>query len=224
MSKGLNLEKLLSSELSKEELSNTDIESLLELYLEKRIQIKKLFFEIEAIKENIFIEKTQYSEDGNEYFIFKNGKVYLRKIKLSEFSNKLKKEFNKLSIDEKRNLYKTGLLVVKFKLNKEKYEEFKKKNLSTPLDDYVLKREDINSEPYQITGYVHKNISKKLNELLKNLSPEDNKEFEDFEKEEEDDENEYVFYDEITNTQYFKYFIDDDLEDVPEEEKEYRGI
>jgi len=220
MSKELNSEKLLSSELSKEELSNTDIESLLELYLEKRIQIKKLLVEIEAIKENIFIEKTQYREDGNECFIFKNGKIYLKK-KLSEFSNKLKKEFDKLSIDEKRNLYKTGLLVVKFKLNKEKYEEFKKKNLSTLLDDYVLRREDINSEPYQIRGYVHQNISKKLYELLKNLSPEDSKTLEDFEKGEDDDENEYVFYDEITNTQYF---TDDDVEDVLEAEKEYIGI
>ena len=70
-------------------------------------------------------------------------------------------------------------------------------------------------------GYVHQSISKKLYELLKNLCPEDSRTLEDFEKEEEDDENEYVFYDEITNTQYF---IDDDLEDVPEVEKEYRGI
>jgi len=221
MSKELNLEKLISSELDKEDLSNTDIESLLELYLAKRIQIKKLLVEIEAIKENIFIEKTQYRKDGNEYFLFKNGKVNLIKKKLLEFSDKLKKEFNKLSIDEKRNLYKMGLLVVKFKLNKKKYEEFKKKNLSTLLDDYVLKRKDINSDPYQVMGYVHQSVSKKLFELLENLSPEDGKTFEDFEKEEDDGENEYVFYDEITNKEYF---TDDDPADVTELDKEYVGI
>lgn len=202
MTKELNLEKLLSSELSKEELSNTDIESLLELYLEKRIQIKKLLIEIKAIKENVFIEKTQYRKDGDEYFLFKNGKVYLKK-QLSRYTDKLKKEFNQLSIDEKRNLYKTGLLVVKFKLNKEKYEEFKKKYLPTLLDKYVVKKEDVNSEPYSVSGYVNQNITKRLYELLKNLSPENKDTLEDFENEEDDGEDAYVFYDELTNREYF---------------------
>jgi hypothetical protein len=202
MTKKINSEELLSSELNKEELSFTDIESLLELYLEKRIQIKKLLIEIKAIKENVFIEKTQYRKDGDEYFLFKNGKVYLKK-QLSGFTDKLKKEFNELSIDQKRDLYRTGLLVVKFKLNKEKYEEFKKKYLPTLLDKYVVKKEDVNSEPYSVVGRINQNITKRLYELLKNLSPENQDTLEDFENEEDDGEDAYVFYDELTNKEYF---------------------
>ena len=202
MIKKINSEELLSSELNKEELSFTDIESLLELYLEKRIQIKKLLIEIKAIKENVFIEKTQYRKDGDEYFLFKNGKVYLKK-QLSGFTDKLKKEFNELSIDQKRDLYRTGLLVVKFKLNKEKYEEFKKKYLPTLLDKYVVKKEDVNSEPYSVVGRSIQNITKRLYELLKNLSPENQDTLEDFENEEDDGEDAYVFYDELTNKEYF---------------------
>ena len=202
MTKKIDSEELLSSELNKEELSATDIESLLELYLEKRIQIKKLLIEIKAIKENVFIEKTQYRKDGDEYFLFKNGKVYLKK-QLSGFTDKLKKEFNELSIDQKRDLYRTGLLVVKFKLNKEKYEEFKKKYLPTLLDKYVVKKEDVNSEPYSIVGRINQNITKRLYELLKNLSPENQDTLEDFENEEDDGEDAYVFYDELTNKEYF---------------------
>jgi hypothetical protein len=202
MTKKINSEELLSSELNKEELSATDIESLLELYLEKRIQIKKLLIEIKAIKENVFIEKTQYRKDGDEYFLFKNGKVYLKK-QLSGFTDKLKKEFNELSIDQKRDLYRTGLLVVKFKLNKEKYEEFKKKYLPTLLDKYVVKKEDVNSEPYSVVGRINQNITKRLYELLKNLSPENQDTLEDFENEEDDGEDAYVFYDELTNKEYF---------------------
>jgi hypothetical protein len=202
MIKKINSEELLSSELNKEELSFTDIESLLELYLEKRIQIKKLLIEIKAIKENVFIEKTQYRKDGDEYFLFKNGKVYLKK-QLSGFTDKLKKEFNELSIDQKRDLYRTGLLVVKFKLNKEKYEEFKKKYLPTLLDKYVVKKEDVNSEPYSVVGRINQNITKRLYELLKNLSPENQDTLEDFENEEDDGEDAYVFYDELTNKEYF---------------------
>jgi hypothetical protein len=202
MTKKIDSEELLSSELNKEELSATDIESLLELYLEKRIQIKKLLIEIKAIKENVFIEKTQYRKDGDEYFLFKNGKVYLKK-QLSGFTDKLKKEFNELSIDQKRDLYRTGLLVVKFKLNKEKYEEFKKKYLPTLLDKYVVKKEDVNSEPYSVVGRINQNITKRLYELLKNLSPENQDTLEDFENEEDDGEDAYVFYDELTNKEYF---------------------
>ena len=52
-------------------------------------------------------------------------------------------------------------------------------------------------------GRINQNITKRLYELLKNLSPENQDTLEDFENEEDDGEDAYVFYDELTNKEYF---------------------
>ena len=80
-----------------------------------------------------------YSNSDEEYE-YDKGIVFLKKYK-SEFSSYLKKEFSKLDIKKKRELFKAGLLKVRFYLNYLKYAKIKNEGKKTELDDYVFERE-----------------------------------------------------------------------------------
>ena len=115
-------------------------------FINKRIEIRRIYKELQQIKNNILYLKEKYGQEITEGFQTENGKLSISKYK-SEFSSRLKKEFKDLSIEEKRKLYKSGLLTMLFRLNYSKYEKLKKENQKTPLDEYAIKRDDI--QPYR---------------------------------------------------------------------------
>ena len=115
-------------------------------FINKRIEIRRIYKELQQIRNNILYLKEKYGQEITEGFQTENGKLSISKYK-SEFSSRLKKEFKDLSIEEKRKLYKSGLLTILFRLNYSKYEKLKKENQKTPLDEYAIKRDDI--QPYR---------------------------------------------------------------------------
>ena len=65
-------------------------------------------------------------------------KIYKHKRK---FNYSLKKEFNDLPKEKQKELYRSGLLQVYFKINSEKYEKSKDLNLNFELDKFIHKKE-----------------------------------------------------------------------------------
>ncbi len=142
-----------------------DLENKLREYIDKRFEIEQKYIELSQIKKDVYKLKDQKTEwedqhpdlaDPQDDFYkteaFKafgiveetgsdKGAVYLKKYK-SEFSRILRKEFNKLDIKKKRELFKTGLLKVRFYLNYYKYAKNKKEGKDTELDKYVFKRSE----------------------------------------------------------------------------------
>jgi hypothetical protein len=104
---------------------------------------------------------------GGEYE-FDKGKVRLKEYK-SEFSSYLKKEFNKLDIKTKRELFKEDLLKVKFSLNYLKYAKIKEEGKETKLDDYVFERKG--TFPY----YLNIKYNDETLKELKNIKEQEKK-------------------------------------------------
>ena len=208
-------------------------------FINKRIEIRRIYKELQQIKNNILYLKEKYGQEITEQFQTENGYLSIIKYK-SEFSSRLKKEFKDLSIEEKRKLYKSGLLTILFRLNYSKYEKLNKENQKTALDEYVINRKD--AQPYRWNILLTKRTIDKLSEFEEDLKRRfDLKSFDTTQKVEEQlneiererslnkdyieqkIENERQFYqqlaDEITSTSNVSYFTDDapyDLEETPE--------
>ena len=162
-----------------------DLEDRLNEYINKRYEIDKKFVELSQIKKDIYklkYQKTELeesdpdlvdSDDAYESEAFKsfgiveetesdNGQVYLKKYK-TDFSSILRKEFNKLDVKKKRELFKTGLLKVRFYLNYIKYEKINKEGKETELDKYVYKRSE--NFPYYLNIKFNDETIKKLEKV-----------------------------------------------------------
>lgn len=135
-------------------------------FINKRIEIRRIYKELQQIKNNILYLKKKYGQEITEEFLTEDGKLSINKFK-SEFSSRLKKEFKDLSIEKKRELYKTGLLTILFRLNYSKFENLKKENKQTPLDEYAIKRDDI--QPYRWTVQLTDKSQNELNNFEKEL-------------------------------------------------------
>ena len=118
-----------------------DISQLVRDYMENRIEMEKLRTESYQIRQQIYNYKKESDREENQEFKLQEGEVLLKRY-ISKYSSILKKDFNKLSNSEKRELYKTGLLNVRFRLNYKKYQKLKDENKLTPIDKYVFKRDD----------------------------------------------------------------------------------
>ena len=92
----------------------------------------------------------------------------------------LRKEFKELSLEEKRKLYKTGLLTILFRLNYRKFEKLKKENQVTELDDFVIERKDI--QPYRWNLKLNENSQNELNNYGKEI-----KEYFDLKKQDDEE-------------------------------------
>lgn len=162
-----------------------DLENRLNEYINKRYEIDKKFVELSQIKKDIYklkYQKTELEEsdpdliDSNDPYeteAFKSfgivdeiesdkGQVYLKKYK-TEFSSILRKEFNKLDVKKKRELFKTGLLKVRFYLNYIKYEKINKEGKETELDKYVYKRSE--NFPYYLNIKFNDETIKKIEKV-----------------------------------------------------------
>lgn len=126
-------------------------------FINKKIETKKIYKELQQIKNNISYLKKKYGQDNTEEFETEKGTLSIVKYK-SKFSTILKKEFKELSLEEKRKLYKTGLLTILFRLNYRKFEKLKTQKQKTELDNFVIERKDV--QPYR--------WNLKLNEISQN--------------------------------------------------------
>ena len=151
----------MSSEDYKKQISNEIKE-----FIKKRIEVRKIYKELQQIKNNIIYLKKKYGKEITEEFLTDNGKLKISKYK-SEFSSKLKKEFKDLPIEKKRELYKSGLLTILFRLNYSKFEKLKKDNQKTPLDEFAIRRDDI--QPYTWTVQLSEKSQNELKDYEKYL-------------------------------------------------------
>jgi hypothetical protein len=135
-------------------------------FIKKRVEIKKINKELQQIKDNIIYLKKKYGKEISEEFLTDEGKLKISKYK-SEFSSRLKKEFKDLPIEKKRELYKSGLLTILFRLNYSKFEKLKKDNKTTLIDDYAIRRDDI--QPYTFIVQLTEKSQNELNDLKKDL-------------------------------------------------------
>ena len=202
--------------------------SEVEQFIDKRIEIRKVYKELLQHKKNIIYLKKKNKQNLIDEFELDKGKLIIRKFK-SEFLGKLNKEFSKIPIEEKRKLYKSGLLKVLFRLNYLEYEKIKKENKKNILDDYIVKRND--DESYSWSFYINEKTKQDLDKYEKTLEEEtDIKKIQDHEKRQEElnkdyleqkIENEKQFYQELAKeiSLDISNFTDDssyDLEETPE--------
>ncbi len=216
----------MSDEVDIIEDEEFQFEELIEQFLEKRIQQHKFSLEIRQLIRRIYYLKKKYRNNEQEEFSLDRGSVILKKY-VSKFSSVLSKDFQKLSNEEKRKLFKTKLLRIKFGLNPFKYKKAKDENKETPIDKYVLERERTN-QFYLNTSWddsVEKeieNFKQILDHKWKMWDEEVLKDRGFLEDEVEQElDNEEEFYRDLMEELEFDpaYFTDDapyDLEDTPE--------
>ena len=193
-----------------------DISQLVRDYMENRIEMEKLRTESYQIRQQIYNYKKESDREENQEFKLQEGKVLLKQY-ISKYSSILKKDFTKLSNSEKRELYKTGLLNVRFRLNYKKYQKLKDENKLTPIDKYVFKRDD--NFPYYLNVKFNDEIKddiRKFRKELEFLTAEDKLELEELRG---DPDETADIYDTIVGD-----LVDDDVDDLSEVEKQDLGI
>ena len=193
-----------------------DISQLVRDYMENRIEMEKLRTESYQIRRSIYDYKKNSGKEENQKFKLKEGEILLKKY-VSKYSSILKKDFNKLSNTEKRELYKTGLLDVRFRLNYKKYQKLKDENKLTSLDKYVFKRDD--NFPYYLNVKFNDEIKddiRKFRKELEFLTAEDKLELEELRGDPDETPD---IYDNIVSD-----LVDDDVDDLSEVEKQELGI
>ena len=193
-----------------------DISQLVRDYMENRIEMEKLRTESYQIRRSIYDYKKNSGREENQEFKLQEGEVLLKKY-VSKYSSILKKDFNKLSNKEKRELYKTGLLDVRFRLNYKKYQKLKDENKLTSLDKYVFKRDD--NFPYYLNVKFNDEIKddiRKFRKELEFLTAEDKLELEELRGDPDETPD---IYDNIVSD-----LVDDDMDDLSEVEKQELGI
>jgi hypothetical protein len=151
----------MTSDEYKKQISNE-----IKRFIKKRVEVRKIYKELQQVKDNIIYLKKKYGKEITEEFQTDEGNLKISKYK-SEFSSRLKKEFKDLPIEKKRELYKSGLLTILFRLNYSKYEKLRKENKTTPIDEYAIKRDDI--QPYTWTVQLTEKSQNELNEFEKDL-------------------------------------------------------
>lgn len=185
-------EKQISILENKFTVIQQDLKNKIYEYLSKRFEIDQKYIELKQIRTDIYKLKLQKVElvselddiglpdksdqdirkrfdqnfltDDEEKFEFDNGLVFLKKYK-TQFSSYLKKEFKNLDIKKKRELFKAGLLKIRFYLNYVKYEKVKNEGKETALDDYVFKR--LSNFPYYLNIKFNEKTKNKLEKIKK---------------------------------------------------------
>ena len=160
-------------------------------FIKKRVEVRKIYKELQQVKDNIIYLKKKFGKEITEEFQTDEGKLKISKYK-SEFSSRLKKEFKDLPIEKKRELYKSGLLTILFRLNYSKYEKLRKENKTSPIDEYAVKRDDI--QPYTWTVQLTEKSQNELNDFEKDLRERFDVKLRDQEKEVEKQLNEIDEY------------------------------
>ena len=211
--------------MSKENL-DIQFKELIKEYIDRRIEQRKKYLELKQIIQRIYFLKEKFRNNESEEFQLEKGRVKLRKYS-SRFSSVLAEDFGKLTNNQKRELFKTGLLRIKFNLNNTKYEKLVDQNEKTPIDKYVLERKNI--KEFYLTALNSEEINQELSEFKRQLD----KQWSDWDEEISLDE-EYLdeledyqkeltqeLMNEINPEPY--YLSDDDHADMSDVEREEKG-
>ena len=128
-------------------LDDDEFQELVDNYIKKRIESWKLRLELSNLKAEIVNHKLITPDSDNDELDFDYGKLFIKKSEIfySKFFNK---DFKNLTNEEKRKLFKSGLIKVLFRLDQKKYQDLKNQNIKTPLDKFVIESKDKN--PYEI--------------------------------------------------------------------------
>jgi len=122
------------------------------------------------------------------------------------------KEFEKLDYSLQKEFFIKKLTRIIFKINQSVFEDsLQKKTVPTELKNLVVQKE---TKPFTI--FVLNRHNEEIENKILNQAKMDDK---DLEYEESDDD-----YEEVDNEFDPAYFEDDELNDVSEEEREYKGI
>ena len=187
-------------ELAKEAI---DSRKKIKLETEKLKKIKDKFLEVSKNKNFSFTIKI---DDGSIRAI-KNKKNKVFKVKT--------RKFDKLDIEVKRSLYKSGLLGVKVFLKSNEYEEaFNKNKVPKTLSEIVY---SIEKKPFTLSVYIDKEDKKKMIAIEEDL-------YDDLEEMEEFDDE---FWDDAMLNIYpldYEHFTDNDPADLSEIEKQDLGL
>ena len=154
-----------------------------------------------------------------------SGLIKLQKYK-NIYSTYLKKEFDSLKNSEKKELYKTGVLNVYFRLNTKKYEKFIKNKPDSLLDKFTKLKENF----YTISIHLTKESIEKLKlakdktELVK-ISPQADKILDEMEEDFYLTEDDEINDEESANDpDYLSHFLDDDPSDLDSRERRDLGL
>ena len=143
-------------------LDDDEFQELVDNYIKKRIESWKLRLELSNLKAEIVNHKLITRDSDNDELDFDYGKLFIKKSEIfySKFFNK---DFKNLTNEEKRKLFKSGLIKVLFRLDQKKYQDLKNQNIKTPLDKFVIESKDKN--PYEIKL----EYADKIKDEIKNL-------------------------------------------------------
>ena len=128
-------------------LDDDKFQELVENYIKKRIESWKLRLELSNLKAEIVNHKLITPDIDIDELDFDYGKLFIKKSEIF-YSKFLNKDFKNLANEEKRKLFKSGLIKVLFRLDQKKYQDLKNQNIKTPLDKFVIESKDKN--PYEI--------------------------------------------------------------------------
>ena len=128
-------------------LEDDEFQKLVENYIKKRIESWKLRLELSNLKAEIVNHKLITPDIDIDELDFDYGKLFIKKSEIF-YSKFLNKDFKNLANEEKRKLFKSGLIKVLFRLDQKKYQDLKNQNIKTPLDKFVIESKDKN--PYEI--------------------------------------------------------------------------
>ena len=143
-------------------LDDDEFQELVHNYIKKRIESWKLRVELANLKAEIVNHKLITRDSDNDELDFDYGKLFIKKSEIfySKFFNK---DFKNLTNEEKRKLFKSGLIKVLFRLDQKKYQDLKNQNIKTPIDKFVIESKDKN--PYEIKL----EYADKIKDEIKNL-------------------------------------------------------
>jgi len=142
-------------------LDDDEFEELVKNYIKKRIDSWKLRLELSKLKAEIVNHKL-ITSDSDEELDSDDGKLSIKKSEIF-YSKFLNNDFKNLSNEEKRKLFKSGLIKLLFRLDQKKFQDLKNKNIKTPLDMFVIESKDKNHFEIQLE------YSDKIKDEIKSL-------------------------------------------------------
>lgn len=142
-------------------LDDDEFEELVKNYIKKRIDSWKLRLELSNLKAEIVNHKL-ITSDSDEELDSDDGKLSIKKSEIF-YSKFLNNDFKNLSNEEKRKLFKSGLIKLLFRLDQKKFQDLKNKNIKTPLDMFVIESKDKNHFEIQLE------YSDKIKDEIKSL-------------------------------------------------------
>tara|TARA_B100001939_G_C16824968_1_gene566044 strand:+ start:228 stop:773 length:546 start_codon:yes stop_codon:yes gene_type:complete len=142
------------------------------------------------------------SENNVKDLTVDGGKIKVFQWK-SAFTSILKKEFNKIGDDKKKELLDKGLLKLHYRLNTSEYQVIKNRDDKTDIDEYVVKRNDKTFLQFK----VDKNKIQSSTEIIID----------------DEDYNNELAEELLVEIKPDPIYFEDDGDELPQHEKDYKG-